>query len=56
MRCVAPASEISAFFILNEAGWAKAKPNFVLLEVYQDVFNLRGAPLSGRNTFLLCIN
>ena len=35
--CLVLAYEISALLILTEVSWAKAKPNFVLLKLYQNV-------------------
>ena len=36
---------ISELLFLTEASWAQTKPNFPLLGLYHDMFNLRGSPL-----------
>lgn len=49
--CMVLASEISALLILTEVSWAKAKPNFVLLKVYQNVEKPQRSYLSRQKYF-----
>ena len=49
--CMVLASEISALLILTEVSWAKAKPNFVLLKLYQNVEKPQRSYLSRQKYF-----
>lgn len=51
-----PASGILALHILTEPSRAKTKPIFLLLKLYQHVFNLKGPPLAGRDELSINLN